>query len=84
LTLTIHIPSEIEAGLLSQARAQGLEVPQYVELLLRDQVQLRVKTALSPAEREREWRESIKSLPQTPLLSDEAISRDSIYNDRVG
>ncbi|MGB6691417.1 MAG: hypothetical protein WBE76_26580 [Terracidiphilus sp.] len=83
MTLTIHIPPEIEAGLISQARAQGLEVPQYVELVLRDQVQFGTKVGLSPAEREREWRESIKSLPQTPPLSDEAISRESIYSDRA-
>jgi hypothetical protein len=81
VTLTIDIPTEIEDRLTSQARAQGLEISQYVELLLRDQVQLRANLALSAAEREREWRESIRNLPQTPLLSDAAISRESIYND---
>jgi hypothetical protein len=83
VTLTIHIPSEIEAGLIAQARAHGIDVPQFVELVLREQVQLRNLSGLSPAEREREWRESTKSLPQTPSLSDEAISRESIYSDRV-
>ena len=38
--------------------------------------------ALSPAERAALWRESIKGLPPTPPLSDEAISRESIYDSR--
>jgi hypothetical protein len=81
MTLTIDIPSEIEDRFASQARAHGLEISQYVQLLLRDQVQLRAQLSLSAAGREREWRESIKNLPQTPLLSDEAITRESIYSD---
>lgn len=36
----------------------------------------------SPAERAAAWRESVKGLPQTEPLSDEAISRESMYSDR--
>jgi len=28
------------------------------------------------------WRASVQGLPDTPTLSDEAISRESIYSDR--
>jgi sRNA-binding protein len=38
--------------------------------------------SLSPAERGAAWRESAKKLPHTPPLSDEAISRESIYDAR--
>jgi len=51
MTVTINLPSDIEAALAAQARAQGLDLPQYVEHVLREQVPLRTGTALSPAER---------------------------------
>ncbi len=82
MTVTIELPSDIEADLVAQARAQGLDLPQYVEHLLREQVPPRAGTALSPAEQAVAWRESTRGLPHTPPLSDDAISRESIYGDR--
>jgi hypothetical protein len=82
MTVTIQLPSDIEADLLAQARKHGLELPQYLERLLRAQVSPRTVSALSPAERAAAWRESTRGLPHTPPLSDDAISRDSIYGDR--
>src|ERR1035441_5581911 len=58
MTVTIHLPSGIEADLVAQAREHGLELPQYVEHLLRGQVGPHADTALSPAERAAAWRES--------------------------
>ncbi|MGA3189670.1 MAG: hypothetical protein ABSF22_21395 [Bryobacteraceae bacterium] len=75
MTLTIELPAEIEANLVAKAEAQGLPLPQYVANLLRRQV-------LSPEERAAAWLESVKGLPHTPPLSDEAISRESLYPDR--
>jgi hypothetical protein len=37
---------------------------------------------LNPEERARLWREPVKDLPHTKPLSDEAISRESIYAAR--
>jgi hypothetical protein len=51
MTVTIHLPSDIEAALPAQARAQA-------------------------------WREAARDLPHTAPLSDEAISRESIYGGR--
>ena len=82
MTVTIQLPSDIEADLVAQARDHGLELPQYVERLLREQVAPRAGSALSPIERAAAWRESTRGLPHTPPLSDDAISRDSIYGDR--
>jgi hypothetical protein len=81
MTVTIELPPEIEAGLLAQAEAQGLPLSRYVENLLREQVAICTDT-LSPAERAAAWRESVRDLPHSPPLSDEAISRESIYGDR--
>jgi hypothetical protein len=82
MTVTIQLPSDIEADLIAQARAQGLDLPQYVEHVLREQVPTRASSAMSPAERADAWRESARGLPHTPPLSDDAISRESIYGDR--
>src|ERR1019366_5098818 len=106
MTVTIHLPSDIEADLVAQARDHGLELPQYVESLLRGQISPRAGSALSPRERaaaggwpargpfppgagsalsprERAaaWRESTRAPPHTQPLSDDAISRESIYGD---
>jgi hypothetical protein len=82
MTVTINLPANIEADLVAQARTRGLELPQYVELLLREQVPPAAGSALSPSERAAAWRESTRGLPHTPPLSDDAISRESMYGDR--
>jgi hypothetical protein len=52
MTVTIQLPSDIEADLTARAQAQGLDLPQYVEYVLREQVPTRGTSAtLSPAER---------------------------------
>jgi hypothetical protein len=81
ITMTIELPSDIEADLVAQARAHGLDLPRYVEHLLREHVHLRTIPALSPAEQAAAWRESTRGLPRTPSLSDDAISRESIHGD---
>ena len=81
MTVTIKVPNDIEAELVAQAREHGLELPQYVEHILRGQVAQRAGSALSPAERAAAWRESTSGLPHTPPLSDDAVSRESIYGD---
>ncbi len=82
MRVTIELSPEIEADLVAQAKARGLPLPQYVQHLLRQQVLVRTGVALSPIERAALWRESVKGLPHTPPLSDEAISRESIYGNR--
>jgi hypothetical protein len=68
MTVTIQLPSDIEADLVAKARAQGLDLPQYVEHVLREQVPSRTGAALSPAERAEAWRQSTRDL-RTPLSS---------------
>jgi hypothetical protein len=80
MTVTIELRPEIEAGLASLAAEQGVSLTQYVRRLLEEQVSGQV--TLSPTERANLWRESVKGLPRTPPLSDDAISRDSIYDAR--
>lgn len=82
MTVTIDLPPEVEAGLEAQAHAEGLALPQYLARLFREQFSVREASCLSPAELATAWRESVKDLPRTPPVSDEAISRDNIYGDR--
>jgi hypothetical protein len=81
MTVTIELPPEIEADLAAQAEARGLPLAQYLQYLLRERVPVLSGVALSPGERAALWRESVKGLPHTPPLSDESISRESIYGD---
>jgi hypothetical protein len=82
MSVTIELPPEIEAGLTAQAEAQGLALTKYLEHVLETQVLQPSPGALSPSERAALWRESVKDLPRTPPLSDEAISREHLYDER--
>jgi hypothetical protein len=63
------------------ARALGLGLPQYVQRVLKQQVSIQAG-GLSPAESAAAWLSSTEGLPLTPPLSDEAISRESMYGPR--
>jgi hypothetical protein len=84
MTLKLNLPPEIEAGLIAQAQAEGLTLEQFINRTLEAIAQ--VNTAPIPqsgSEWERSFHAWVQSQPKdTPLLSDEAISRDSIYRDR--
>ncbi len=91
MTLTIHLEPDTEAGLLAQAEAAGLDVPHYVEKLVRMQAlgQAGMVAASRPAyERStEEWLSEfdawVKShAVNTVVLSGEAMRRESIYGDR--
>lgn len=82
MTVTVELRPEIEAGLAALAAEQGVSLAQYVRRLLEEQIPDHGQAALSPAERARRWRKSATDLPHTPPLSDEAISRESIYDAR--
>jgi len=50
--------------------------------VLEKQIPRAPPAALSPAERARAWRESARGLPDTKPLSDDTISRESLYTSR--
>jgi hypothetical protein len=82
MTIKIELSPRIEAGLAALAAEQGLTLPDYLQRLLEEKVPAREAATLPPGERARLWRESAKGLPLTPPLSDEAVSRESIYDVR--
>jgi len=81
MTVTIELSPEIEAGLSALAAAHGLALPQYVQQVLAEQVPGHAATPLTNAEKMAMWRD-VKDLPIRPPLSDEAISRETMYDVR--
>jgi hypothetical protein len=51
-----------------------------VRRVLEHQVPLPRQAVLSPSDRATAWRHAATGLPHAPPLSDEAISRESIYD----
>ncbi len=80
MTVTIDLLPETEAGLAALAAEQGVSVAEYVRRLVEHQVPVSQRVVLSPADRASAWRQAANSLPRTPPLSDEAISRESLYD----
>jgi hypothetical protein len=81
VTVTIELPPELEAGLRAQAKARGLPLTQYLQRVLLE-APARTAAGLSPTERAAAWRDAAKGLPHTPVLSDEVISRETLYAAR--
>ena len=82
MSVKVDLAPEIEANLAAQAAAQGVSLPEYLRHVLEERAAAPKGKARTPEERARIWRESVKGLPHTKSLSDEAISRESIYAER--
>lgn len=80
MTLRIHLEPKTEANIAANARASGLALPEFVEELLRSQFGGEPRPQVSNEERIRIWLEDIIESPDTPLLSDYAVSRESMYD----
>ena len=84
MTLTLEIAPEIEGHIIKKAERMGLSVQEYVSLVLEQTWKLEpVFNQLSPeerAERFLQWAGSHRR--DTPLLTDEEISREAIYGGR--
>ena len=80
----LEVQPDIAAKIAAQAAERGVSVDAYLRLLVEErQERMGSQKALSPQEKARLWREWAASHnPDTPLLSDEAISRESIYEER--
>lgn len=80
MTLTLTLTPEKETRLVAQARRAGLSLDEYVQRVL-DRADEAPAPRLTPEERAarfRAWADSHGT--DTPLLTDEAISREAIYS----
>ena len=88
MNVTIELSDEQAAVLKAQAEAQGLTVERWFQKIAEHDIpsesiaHLQKTNPKEWARRFHEWAESHDR--STPLLSDEAISRESIYPDRIG
>jgi hypothetical protein len=87
MNVTIQIPEERAALYQKQAQARGLTVERWLLELADQNAPARSIAHLqktNPKEWAREFRAWADSHnPNTPVLSDEAMSRESIYPDRA-
>ena len=63
-------------------RRKGFRCPEYLRRLLEEKAVTGKGNPLSPEERANFWRDTAGGLPETKLLSDAAISRETIYSGR--
>ena len=87
MNLTIELSDAQAAALKAQAEAQGLTVERWFQKIAENHVppesiaHLQSTNPKEWARRVHEWAESHNRT--TPLLTDEGISRESIYPDRI-
>lgn len=82
MTVTLELKPEIEARIQEQAAAQGVAVEVYIQRIL--ETIIAAPGAATSEERSRMFEKWMKSHSyiKAPALSDEAISRESIYGQR--
>lgn len=79
MTITLDLPPEVEARLLAEAQDKGVPVGEVVKAYL-IQHALPAKSQMSPEALDQVLDEIAGSIPKgIPPLSDEALSRESIY-----
>lgn len=82
MTVTLNLKPELEAGRTAQAKASGMSVEDYLLSVVESAVLTPSRKMLSveeQAEGFKAW--SANHRPSVPL-SDHAVSRDGIYEDR--
>jgi hypothetical protein len=86
-TITIDIPEQQVAVLAAKAKAQGLTLEDWFRQVAAKEAAPPLSAAHLQKTDPEEWRRRFEEFlasrdPNTPVLSDEAMSRDSIYPDR--
>ena len=89
MTLTIEVSGELEAALRAQAREQGLTADRLARRILApalmpdaEREEGNLSAAAIGEEKARAFVQWARSHRDTPPLSDEAVSRASMYPDR--
>ena len=87
MTITLELSPERNAVLTAQAQARGMSLEQWL-LELTEQLAPPESIAHLQRTNPREWARQFHAWAEshdrtTPLLSDEAISRENIYPDRM-
>jgi hypothetical protein len=79
VTLILKLEPGVEAGLAVLAGAKGLPLDLYVRGLLEQLAGPAIGVEMTPEQRAGAFEQLIESLPDMPVLSDEAMGRDAMY-----
>jgi hypothetical protein len=88
MTIKLDLKPETEARLIAQASAQGMSVEMYLQSLIENNLPIEVEQPIPKTETSEDWVNLLEqfcnnpALANVPPLSDEAISRESIYRER--
>ena len=84
MTVTLELKPEVEERIIAEAKALGLSVEEYIQRKLEPKSSASDPNELPFEEWLQRWNEWLGSHDyiKAPLLSDEAISRESIYRER--
>jgi hypothetical protein len=84
MTVTLELKPEVEERIVAEAKARGLSVADYIQQKLEGKPTTQDPNSLPFEEWLRKWNEWLHSHDyiEAPPLSDEAISRESIYRER--
>jgi hypothetical protein len=82
MTVTLHLKPEVEAGLLAHAQASGLTVEAFLLSVVEGAVLPVTQETKSSEERAAAFEAWSFGHRMTRPLSDHAVSRDGIYEDR--
>ena len=80
MTITLELPPDLETRFIAESKASGVPVGEIVKAYLYDTPPVRSPKQLTAEEVDRALDEAADIIPQgIPPLSDEAMSRESIY-----
>jgi hypothetical protein len=83
MPVLVNLSPDVERDLTALAAERGLSLADYLqEIALREASRASSRAASTANERAEAFLEWADSVPDTPPLSDEAISRASMYPDR--
>jgi len=82
MTVTLKLKPEVEAGLLTQAKASGMTLENYLLAMVEGAVLVKTPENTSAEERAAAFEAWSAGHRATPLLSDYAVSREAMYEGR--
>lgn len=82
MTVMLELKPEVEAGLLAQAEANGVSLEEYLLSLIEGAALSAMQKELSPEKRAAAFEAWSAGHRSTPDLSDQAVSRESMYEGR--
>lgn len=86
MTVTLDLKPEVEERIAAEAKARGLSVESYILNVLENET-TNGETSFALTASPEDWKKAFlewvnTERPEHPPLSDEAISRESIYRER--